>query len=53
MFTNNSNLLMPLECVSWDHPEKINGTVIFLIIHEVHKENTCQNCMMFQYPIYI
>lgn len=29
---------MPLEHVSWDHPEKINGTVIFLITHEVHKE---------------
>lgn len=43
---------MPLECVSWDHLGKTNGTVIFLIMYEVHKENTCQNCML-QYPIYI
>lgn len=43
---------MPLECVSWDHLGKTNGTVIFLIMYEVHKENTCQNCML-HYPIYI
>ena len=43
MFTNNSNLLMPLECVSWDHPEKNKWSIIFLIKHAVHKENTCQN----------
>lgn len=36
---------MPLECVTWDHLEKINETIIFLIMHEVHKENTCQNCI--------
>lgn len=54
MFTHKSNLLMPLEYVSWDHLEKINGLVIFLIMYKVHKgkKNTCQNCML-QYPIYI